>query len=221
MTTYFRGNVSSQSMRIATKLPDILLDFSEGRFKNYSKGDFIYLPDDLSINIYIITNGLVKIGGYSPTGKEVMFDCIFSSEFFGNLKYIEGNFFCEYAKALVDTSVIELKVEKFKKLMHTEIEVSNWFHEISTLRWYRAESRLFRIASEKPQGRIMHLFPILHEKIKDRNNKIYTLIELLSYQDIADLSGVSRQSAARILKALDREKMYEALSKLNEKPTLS
>lgn len=193
-------------MRTTPELPGQLLNSSQIRFTQYAKGEFIYLPDDLSINIYIISRGLVKIGGYSSAGKEVMFDCIFPSEFFGNLKYIEGDFFHEYAKALLDTSVIEIRVEQFKHLIHTELEVSNWFHEISTLRWYRAESRLFRIASEKPQGRINHLLPMLYEKVTDSRGKTYELIELLSYQDVADLSGLSRQSAARVLKDIVKEK---------------
>ncbi|MEK6481932.1 Crp/Fnr family transcriptional regulator [Catalinimonas sp. 4WD22] len=190
----------------APEIPNKILNYSQKILNPYSKGDFVYLPDDLSINIYIIKNGLIKIGSYSSTGKEVMFDCIFPSEFFGNLKYLEGDFFNEYAKALVNTSLIEIKVDIFKKLIQSDIEIANWFHEISTLRWYRAESRLFRIASEKPQGRISHLLPMLYEKVTDRNDKTYELIELLSYQDIADLSGLSRQSAARLIKESIREK---------------
>lgn len=193
-------------MRTSPVLPERLLKSHHTRSTHYLKSDYIYLPDDLSIHIYILKAGAVKIGGYSSLGKEVMLDCIFPNEFFGNLKYLKGDFFTEYAKALVDIEVLEINANHFKNLVIEDIKVADWFHEISTLRWYRAESRLFRIASEKPVDRIRHLIPLLNESILDNKQQKMALLKLLSYQDIADLSGLSRQSAARILKSLFAEK---------------
>lgn len=192
-------------MRTSPVLPESLLQSPHARTTHYLKNDYIYLPDDLSIHMYILQAGVVKIGGYASSGKEVMFDCIFPNEFFGNLKYLKGDFFTEYAKALVDIEVVEINVNHFKNLVIEDIKVADWFHEISTLRWYRAESRLFHIASEKPLNRIRHLFPLLNEIILDSKQQTITLWKLLSYQDIADLSGLSRQSAARIVKSLFAE----------------
>ena len=189
-------------MDIQQKLPNPLQALLPHTLLHYAKGEYIYLPDDPSVNIYVLTRGLIKVGSYSSAGKEVMSDCIFPSEFFGNLKYLPGDFFNEYARALVDVDVLEVNVNFFKELIVKDAAVADWFHTIATLRWYRAESRLFRIASEKPRDRIRHLLPLLHQRIDNPAGCAVSLLNLLSYQDVADLSGLSRQSAARFLKEL-------------------
>ncbi len=183
-------------------LPDGICTFPHKQVCKYEKGNYIYLPDDLSIHMYILKQGAVKIGSYSPAGKEVMFDCILPAEFFGNLKFLSGDFFSEYAKALVDIEVIEIKVSHFKELVQRDLDVANWVHEIMTLRWYRAESRLFRISSEKPVERVRYLLPLLEQQLTDTRGQNHSISNLLSYQDIADLCGISRQSAARHFKEL-------------------
>lgn len=185
-----------------TAIPANLLAYSHKRIIRFRKGDYVYLPDDLSIHMYILMQGAVKIGSYPPTGKEVMFDCILPSEFFGNLKFLDGNFFTEYARALVDVEVLEINVSLFKELVQQDLEIANWVHEIMTLRWYRAESRLFRISAEKPVERVRYLLPLMEQQVSDDHGQSYTIGDLLSYQDVADLCGISRQSAARYLKDL-------------------
>lgn len=186
----------------ASLIPDSIWAFAHKRIIKFEKGDFIYLPDDLSVHMYTLMQGAVKIGSYSPAGKEVMFDCILPAEFFGNLKFLNGNFFIEYAKALVDVQVMEIKVSHFKDLVRQNLDIANWLHEVMTLRWYRAESRLFRISAEKPVERVRYLLPLLEQRVTDSHGQTHSIGDLLSYQDIADLCGLSRQSAARYLKDL-------------------
>lgn len=135
-------------------------------------------------------------------GKEVMSDCVFAYEFFGNLKYLQADCFNEYAKALTNVEVLAINLTYFKKLVVEDSSVAHWFHTTATLRWYRAESRLFRIASEKPRDRVRHLLPLLNRQVGQPAGPPVSLLGVLSYQDIADLSGLSRQSAARFSKEL-------------------
>ena len=38
----------------------------------FTKDEFIYFPNEPSMNIYMIAEGRVKIGGYSEDGKEIV-----------------------------------------------------------------------------------------------------------------------------------------------------
>lgn len=187
-----------------TPIPESIWRYSRKHINTIriDKGDYIYLPDDLSVHIYILQQGAVKIGGYSRTGKEVMFDCILPNEFFGNLKFLNGDFFTEYARPLVDVEVIEINVHQFKELVRQDVDIANWVHAVMALRWYRAESRLFRISAEKPIDRVRYLLPLLNQQLCDVHGRPHTMTDLLGYQDVADLCGLSRQSAARYLKEL-------------------
>lgn len=171
----------------------------------YPKGQFIYLPNDPSRHIYVLSRGCIKIGGYASSGQEVMFDCLTPHEFFGNLQYLEGDFFTEFAKTLVASAVLAIPLSSFKQIVSENKQVAAWLHEIMTLRWWRAENRLFKISSEKPHARIKDLVPMLKQQVEDSEGRKVELVQLLSYQDLADLSGLSRQSVARILKTLTAE----------------
>nr|WKN39084.1 Crp/Fnr family transcriptional regulator [Tunicatimonas sp. TK19036] len=186
---------------------DTLGELPVARKVRYAKGQYVYLPHDASRFIYILTQGAIKVGGYAPSGQEVIFDCLLPTEFCGNLQFIEGDFFTEFAKTLVSSEALEIPAQSFKDMIQADTLVAAWFHEISTLRWWRAENRLFRIASEKPIARIQHLLPMLKSQIVDLEESTHNLMQLLSYQDIADLSGLSRQSVARLLKSLTENKI--------------
>ena len=186
---------------------DILDRLPVTRKVQYARNEYIYLPNDPSRFIYILTQGAIKIGGYSSSGTEVIFDCLLPAEFFGNLQFIDGDFFTEFAKTLVSSEALEIPAQSFKDMIQANPIVAAWFHEVSTLRWWRAENRLFRIASEKPIARIQHLLPMLTSQIMDTEGDIHQLRQWLSYQDIADLSGLSRQSVARFLKSLATSKI--------------
>lgn len=195
------------SCRYFPEVSDFLCKLRTTRKVRYAKGQYLYLPHDASRFIYILMQGAIKVGGCAPSGQEVIFDCLESTEFCGNLQFIKGDFFTEFAKTLVSSEVLEIPAQSFKDIIQANTLVAAWFHEISTLRWWRAENRLFRIASEKPIARIQHLLPMLKSQMVDTEENTYELMHLLSYQDIADLSGLSRQSVARLLKSLAESKM--------------
>jgi CRP-like cAMP-binding protein len=190
----------------------IFTDLSDTRTLEVKSNEYIYLPSQAPQHIFILLEGAVKVGSYASSGKEVMYDCLRPAEFFGDLQYLDETFFTEYAKALVDVQLMEVPVQLFKKQIMENKLLTAWFHEISIRRWCRAETRLFRIASEKPKDRIRHLFPLLQDQVIDIHGKSHSLMDLLSYQDVADLCGLSRQSAARILKELKQENKAVTLS---------
>ncbi|WKN32236.1 Crp/Fnr family transcriptional regulator [Porifericola rhodea] len=185
---------------------DKLAKFEEARIIQYPKHQYIYLPSDLSRNMYVLAKGAIKVGSYASSGQEVTFDSLLPYEFFGNLQFLEGDFFTEFSKTLVSSEVLEIPVNTFKELMQHDEEVSTWFHKVSTMRWWRAENRLFLIASEKPEARMKQILSMLEQDIVDLAGRHYTLTELLTYQDVADLSGLSRQSVARLHKTLFAQK---------------
>ena len=177
------------------KLPDV-------QYATYAKGEYIYLPNDASYYMYVLTRGAIKIGGYASSGQEVMFDCLTPLEFFGNLQFLGGDFFTEFAKTLVASEVLEVPVQRFKEIVRSEKQVADWFHQVSTMRWWRAEDRLFTISSEKPLVRVRRQLSLLDRQVTDTKDQAHALATLLSYQDLADLVGLSRQSTARLVKAV-------------------
>lgn len=170
--------------------------------KTFRRGEYLYLPTDSSENIFVIHSGIAKIGSYSSKGYEVTYDVVTSGELAGNLQYLPGNIFSEFAKAMTDIETTVYKTSVFKDLIKEDAGMGDWFHQVVVRRWCRAEARLFSIASDTPAQRVQTLLIRFAEKITHEKGCGYCIKDLLTQKDIADLTGLTRQTTARILRKL-------------------
>jgi CRP-like cAMP-binding protein len=162
------------------------------------KNGYIYLPPNKENYIYEIVSGAVKLGGYSENGDSFVYEILPSTEFFGNLKYLNGQF-QEYAKALVDSKIRLYNLDFFKTLIVTNPIITNWFISYLVKRWCSAELKLKNIKEKQIEERITALQIQLNIEILDTKGTPYLLFNLLSKKDMGDLIGVTRQTVASIL----------------------
>lgn len=166
----------------------------------YCRGDFIYLPTDHLGTLFILNSGVVKLGSYSPKGTEVIYDVVCSGEFFGNLQYLPNNLFSEFAKALSPVEVYAFPTPLFKEVIRRDVDIAERFHEVITRRWCRAESKLFANSSFSPAERVERLLQQYDQNIPAAEEKCVTINDLLTQKDIADLTGLTRQTVAQIMR---------------------
>jgi CRP-like cAMP-binding protein len=167
------------------------------------KGCILYHPPINVTPMYQIQSGLVKIGGYSEEGKEVCYDILQPGEFFGNLRYLDGKFF-EFAKVLKTVKLRKFDSDYFKYLVVHEPTVSEWFNKQVVKRWCRAEERLFSIRSLNPDERVSRVVSFYGNDLISESKKKTTIMNFISIQDIADLTGLTRQTTSKILRSLNR-----------------
>ncbi len=166
------------------------------RRRRYGRGEYVYRPADQLTSIFIICAGTVKIGGYTPEGSEVVYDTAGPGEFFGNLKYLgnQGGF-QEFVRTLTEVEVELFDLVTFKHVFATQPSVHEWFARLMVQRWSRSEGRLFRIAALRPIERLRH---VLREVSEDDG----TARQLLTQSDLASLTGLTRQTVAKLLRTL-------------------
>jgi CRP-like cAMP-binding protein len=164
--------------------------------KSFAKGIYLYQPPLQFTPIYEIVSGLVKIGTYSSDGKEVCFDILGPGDFFGNLRYLEGQFF-EFSKSLTKIELRVYEHDFFRKLIVNEPAVSEWFNHQVVKRWFRAEDRLFAIRDQDAKGKIQKVLKGF-ESIRPEDYHRY-----ITYQDLADLTGLTRQTVSKVMKKIE------------------
>ncbi len=164
------------------------------------RGEYLYQPTDRLDTLYVVERGALKVGSYSPRGKEVTYDVLTRGELVGNLQYLPDNTFSEFARALTSGRVVLHPLRTFKKLVQQDRHLAEEFHQMVVRRWCRAETRLFHIASLTPTQRVAKLFEQYPLPIADAEGRGHPLRNLLTQQDIANLCGLTRQTTARILK---------------------
>jgi CRP-like cAMP-binding protein len=167
--------------------------------KEVEKGVYLYQPPVKTTPIYEIVSGIVKIGSYTQAGEEVCFDILGSGEFFGNLNYLDGQFF-EFSKTLTQVKLRVNEIDYFKDIIINIPEVSEWFNRKVVMRWWKAENRLYSIRSLDVEEKVKKVLTDFYKMDEIRDFK--ALKKLLTLQDIADLTGLTRQTVSKLLKII-------------------
>jgi CRP-like cAMP-binding protein len=176
-------------------------------FLNFKKEQFIYFLEDKATHIYMIVNGRVKIGHYLDEGKEITTAILSTGEIFGELVLAGEEKRRDFAQAMDDCTICPLGLDEMKELMYGDRELSFKMLKFVGLRLMKLERKLELLVFKDARTRIV-------EFIKDaaswKGKKIgfETLIQTkLTHQDIASLTGTSRQTVTTILNDLKEKNL--------------
>lgn len=160
---------------------------------------YIYGPSTTQNVIYEIVDGAVKLGSYSDNGEEFVHDVLHRRDFFGNLKYLNDQFF-EFSKTLVGTRIRTYPLSFFKKIIVEDPVVSEWFISYVVKRWCISEKKLGRIKENNTSKKISFLRSYFDVRVRDSKGSEFLLYDLLTQKDLGDLVGATRQTIAAALR---------------------
>lgn len=160
---------------------------------------YIYKPPNDEGFIYEIVSGAVKLGSYSEQGEEFVYDILHKGDFFGNLRYLNVQFF-EFSKTLIDTKIRKYEISFFKKTINSDPYLSDWFISYLLKRWCISEKKMGNITGNKIKDRISFLIQFFNIEVHDARGEQFLLFKLLTQKDMGDLSGATRQTISTILK---------------------
>ncbi|MGO4905792.1 Crp/Fnr family transcriptional regulator [Flavobacterium sp. W20_MBD1_R3] len=163
------------------------------------KHTYVYQPPYDEGFIYEIVSGAVKLGSYSEQGEEFVYDILHKGDFFGNLRYLNMQFF-EFSKTLIDTKIRKYEISFFKKTISNDPYLSDWFLSYLTKRWCISEMKMGNITGNKIEDRISFVRKFFNIEVHDARGEQFLLFNLLTQKDVGDLSGATRQTISTILK---------------------
>jgi len=172
----------------------------------YQKDDFIYFPQDASEQIYMISNGRVKIGAYTPDKKEVVKAILGKGEIFGELALAGEETRSDFAQAMDnDTRICTMSILDLKSLMKDNQELSFKILRIVGWRLRKMERKIESLVFKDARTRIVEF---LKDTANERGQKVgfeMMIKNHLTHKDIASLTGTSRQTVTTVMNEL-REK---------------
>ncbi|WP_268122646.1 Crp/Fnr family transcriptional regulator [Roseivirga pacifica] len=163
------------------------------------KGEYVYDPSSDHKYIFEVVEGAVKLGSYTDDGDEFTFDVLFKNDFFGDLKYLNNQFF-EFSKALIDTKLRVYKRDFFKKMVVQDPQVAEWFISYIVKRWCSTEKKLKKLHEKQADEKLSFMSTFFDIRVEDVHQNSYALIDLLTQKDLGDLIGVTRQTVANTAK---------------------
>ena len=172
-----------------------------GRFHvAYKAGEIIFKQGTPSSHFVCVTSGLAKIyiEGY---GKNLILAIIKPIDYiFGPGVYIDNKHYYS-ASAVEDSSACLVDTSIFKKLIRSNPDFAEDFIKRISYQTLFNFEQVISLTQKQMPGRIADALFYLSEKIYGTNPFKMSI----SRQDLADLSGMSKESAIRILKEFKEE----------------
>ncbi len=170
--------------------------------KSIKKGEYIYMPEEHADKIYFVSEGRVKIGAYSESGKEITKSILTQGEVFGELSLIGEEKRKDFAIAMEETALCIMSVEQMKGMMQTHSSLSLFMMKIMGSRVLEMENRLESLVFKDSRTRIVEFLEELAQKKGQRVGYEMLVRKFLTHQEIANLTATSRQTVTTVLNEL-------------------
>ncbi|MCF8276852.1 MAG: Crp/Fnr family transcriptional regulator [Flavobacteriales bacterium] len=177
--------------------------------KTKEKGTHIYFPNEPSKIIFFLKNGRVKIGSYSPDGKEIIKAIMHPGDMFGEMGLVGEETRNDFAIAMDDdVRVCTLNVEEILDMMRGNAELGLKITTTIGNRLSKVERKFESLIFKDARTRIVDL---IREMATERGKVLaggeVLLEHSLTHQDLASLTATSRQTVTTVLNELKEKEL--------------
>lgn len=172
------------------------------------KFQFIFMPDEVADQVYFLIRGRIKTGTFSMDGREVIKEILQPETMFGDLALAGETRRSEFAQALhEDVEYLSVKVSDFLQLMQKNQRLIFACMQHLSQRLQRVEDRLAKLVLKDARERIIEFLVETAGKEGRRVGYETLLKHHLTQQDIANLTGTSRQTVTSVLNDLRKSNL--------------
>ncbi len=175
------------------------------RIRKFRKNDTILYEKDTSEYMYIILEGKVKVVQMTREGKEILLAIHESGEFFGELSLIDGKTSPATIIAAEECTVCIISKKDFFFLINHEKKILENLLLILCSRFRESWEKIQLLNLKNAAQRIKILFFILAGKYGDRSERGVRLNIKLTHQELANMSGMTREAVTRVLQRWQEE----------------
>ena len=201
----------SQSNSEISNMSIIDDQFEEGRPRQYAKGQIVLYQGEETTSVFKIVSGYVEVYDVTAHGNEKLLLILGAGDIFPLLWTFGGNERLHYFYETIDDTEIEVMLrEDFIRTVEESHEES-----LTMLRYFvetsrQLMSRIECIDSTSARHKIAQVLNYLAEaQGENKQGEVYRIKIPITHQAIADMAGVTRETASLQLKALEKKKMFE------------
>jgi len=167
--------------------------------KKYKKNEIILYEEDTSEFMYIILWGKVKAVRMTEDGKEIILAVHQSGEFFGEMSLIDGKTTPASVISTEDSLVAVISKKDFYSILMAQNKVTVSLLKIFCSRLRKCWDTIQLLNFNNASQRVKMLFLMLSEEYGRKSPEGLTLNIKLTHQDIAEMTGMTRETVTRIL----------------------
>ncbi len=201
-TVELLGNIKLFSSLSSIELHQIVRKI---KIKSLRKGEVVLNEEDTNEYMYVILTGKVKVVRMTGEGKEIILAMHRSGESFGELSLIDTKTVPAVVLAAELSTVAIIARKDFYSLLSAHGKVLDSLLQILCSRLRDSWGRIQLLSFNNASQRIRILLVQMANEYGRRTAEGTLLNTRLTHQDIADMTGVARETATRIIDKLNRD----------------
>ena len=175
--------------------------------RKYPKNSMVILEEEFGDIIFIILTGTIKITRVNDEGKEVILALLGSGEIFGEMAILDGEARSANALAQEDCELLAIQKSEFLNLLRRNFKISFALMRELAKRLRKSDQQIEALSLSDAEHRIGVSVLNLAEDMGVIRKGQVTIDKLPFQQDIANMSGTSRETVSRVLKLFEDRHM--------------
>ena len=182
-------------------------------FQLYKKGSIIVRPEDNPQGVYYLKKGYIKDSSVSKEGQEFTL-FIFKPQDIFPYRWAFAGFPIENSfTAMTDCIMIRRKRDDFIEFINKNPDVLFLITQKLLIRLRGVLQRLEHMAFGSAREKLASIFVILGERFGNKEDRFIKIDIPLSHKDIAELVGITRETASIEIKKMEEEGLIKRTSR--------
>ena len=173
--------------------------------RSYSKDQVIILAEEEGDSLFIIETGQVKVCIVSEDGREVILSLLGEGAVFGELSLLDGKPRSANVVATQDTELYTVRRADFLQLLYKVPQIAVALLAELAVRLRKTDRKIEGLALLDVTSRISETLLQLATEQGSENEEGIFLESRPTHQQMANMSGTTRETVSRVLKRLESQ----------------
>ena len=173
--------------------------------RSFTKDSVIILAEEEGESLFIIEGGQVKVSIVSEDGREVILSLLGEGAVFGELSLLDGKPRSANVIATEETSLIMLRRPDFVQILFKMPQIATALLAELATRLRKTDRQIEGLALLDVTSRISETLLQLASEYGKESEEGITLQNRPTHQELANMSGTTRETVSRVLKRLETQ----------------
>jgi CRP/FNR family cyclic AMP-dependent transcriptional regulator len=183
--------------------------------RSFSKNEVILHEENTNDFMYVILEGEAKVVQTTDAGKDIIITVHQSGDFFGELSLIDGKTAPATVYATKNSVTAIISKKDFYSLLFSQDKILKNLLQILCSRIRESMKKIQLLNFSNAAQRVKMLFLLLAESFGEKTTAGTILTIRLIHQNIADMTGLTRETVTRILDKWQKEGRIKIMTNRN------
>lgn len=188
------------------ELEELISD--QRRINKFKKKQLLYSEGNNSSSLFFVVKGKVKTYKTNDDGREYIVGLHKDGDFIGYLNLLEDAVYSDSAMAMEDADICVIPRQEFFALLYSNRDIAEKFIKMLSSDVLESEDRLLKLAYNSVRKRVSESLLLLKKNYQKENDKGKFSMPV-SREDLASITGASKETVIRTLSDFKNEKLIE------------